>query len=113
MHRVITAAELPPSPWGTVTFEGANYGAEVSMFVMTTAPGNGPDLHVHPYSETWTIRRGRARFTADGEQFEVGPGDIVVAGAGVVHGFKSLGPDPLEIVCVHASPRIIQDWVER
>jgi Cupin domain len=38
-------------------------------------------LHKHPYCETWIVRSGRARMTADGQDIEPGPGDIVVVGS--------------------------------
>jgi hypothetical protein len=56
MHSMIRAGELPPTPGGTVTFEGEPYGSGVS-------------------------RRGHARMTADDKDFEAGPGDIVVVGS--------------------------------
>ena len=102
MHRVIRAGELRPSPGGTVTFEGGPHGSHVSFFLVDNQPGAGPDLHRHPYSETWIVRSGRARFTADGEELEAGPGDIVVVGAETPHKFKNVGDERLDIVCIHA-----------
>lgn len=112
MHKVIRSGELQPSPGGTVTFEGEAHGSGVSFFLVNNVPGAGPDLHRHPYSETWIVRSGQARFTADGEDVELGPGDIAVVGAGAPHKFKNVGGDRLEIVCIHASPRMIQEDLE-
>jgi mannose-6-phosphate isomerase-like protein (cupin superfamily) len=112
MHRVIRAGELRPSPGGTVTFEGDSHGSGVSFYLVDNRPGAGPDLHRHPYSETWIVRSGRVRFTADGEDVEAGPGDIVVVGAETPHKFKNVGTDRLEVVCIHASPRMIQEDLE-
>ncbi len=109
MHRVIRSGELRPSAGGTVTFEGEGYGSGVSFFLVNNRPGAGPDLHKHPYSETWIVRSGTARFTADGEDIEVGPGDIVVVGSETPHKFKNAGSERLDIVCIHASPRMIQE----
>lgn len=111
MHRVIRSGELVPSANGTVRFEGEGYGSGVSLFLMHSGPGEGPDLHFHPYTETWIVRAGTARFTVDGEEVDVGPGDILVAGADTIHGFKNSGNDRVDIICVHASPRIIQTWL--
>jgi mannose-6-phosphate isomerase-like protein (cupin superfamily) len=60
---------------------------------------------------TGTVRwEGEASgFRADGEDLEAGPGDIVVVGPETPHKFENLGPGRLDLVCVHASPRIIQD----
>lgn len=112
MHRVIRPEELPPSRGGTVTFEGEAHGSGVSFFLVNNQPGAGPDLHRHPYSETWIVRSGKARFTADGEELDAGPGDILVVGPETPHKFKNTGADRLEMVCIHASPRMIQEDLE-
>lgn len=112
MYTVIRAGELPPSPGGTITFQGEPYGSAVSFFLVNNVPGAGPVLHRHPYSETWIIRSGRARMTAGDAVLEAGPGDILVVSAGTPHKFKNIGTERLEIVCIHASPRIIQEDLE-
>jgi mannose-6-phosphate isomerase-like protein (cupin superfamily) len=112
MHTTIRAGELQPSPGGTITFEGEPFGSGVSFFHVNNQPGEGPDLHRHPYPETWILRSGKARFTADGEELEAGPGDIMVVGANTPHKFKNAGDERLEIICIHASPRIIQENLE-
>lgn len=112
MHGVIRAGELRPSPGGTITFEGEPHGSGVSFFLVHSEPGAGPGLHRHPYSETWIVRTGRARFTADGEELEAGPGDIVVVGPETPHKFTNAGSGRLDIVCIHASPRMIQEDLE-
>src|SRR5215510_4917484 len=109
MHRVIRSGELQPSPGGTVTFEGASFSSGVSFFLVYNEPGAGPDLHRHPYSETWIVRSGRALLTVDGHQFEAGPGDIAVVGANTPHMFKNVGKERLDIICIHASPKMIQE----
>jgi mannose-6-phosphate isomerase-like protein (cupin superfamily) len=112
MHRVLGAGEQQRSPRGTLTFEGEPYGSGVSFFLVNNQPGEGPDLHRHPYPETWIVRSGQARFTADGEDVEVGPGDIAVVTSETPHKFKNIGSDRLDIICIHASPRIIQEELE-
>ena len=112
MHSVIRSDEQQRSPGGTVTFEGEPYGSAVSFFLVNNAPGEGPDLHRHPYSETWIVRSGKARITAGGENIEVGPGDIIAVTPETPHKFKNIGTDRLDIICVHASPRIIQEELE-
>ena len=112
MHKVIRAGELQPSPGGTITFEGDPHASGVSFFLVNSEAGAGPDLHRHPYSETWIVRGGRALFTADGEELEAGPGDIIVVSTDTPHKFKSLGPERLDIICIHASPKMIQENLE-
>jgi mannose-6-phosphate isomerase-like protein (cupin superfamily) len=112
VYNVIRAGEIQRSPGGTLTFEGESYGSGVSFFLVHNEPGAGPDLHRHPYPETWVVRSGQARFTADGEELEAGPGDILVVGPETPHKFKNVGSERLDIVCIHASSRIIQEELE-
>jgi mannose-6-phosphate isomerase-like protein (cupin superfamily) len=112
MYSLIRREEQQRSPRGTVTFEGEPYGSDVSMFLVNNEPGEGPDLHRHPYSETWIVRSGKARMTADGQDIDAGPGDIVVVGPQTPHKFKNVGTERLDIICIHASPRMIQESLE-
>jgi mannose-6-phosphate isomerase-like protein (cupin superfamily) len=95
-----------------VRFEGQDHGSGISLFLINNEPGAGPDLHKHPYSETWIVRSGTARFTADGEDVEAGPGDILVVGSETPHKFKNIGTGRLDLICIHASPKMIQVALE-
>ena len=112
MYRVIRSGEIQPSRGGTVKFEGDSYGSGVSFFLVNNLPGMGPDLHRHPYSETWIVRTGKARFSADGQDIEASPGDILVVGPETPHKFKNIGTDRLDIICIHSSPQMIQVELE-
>lgn len=112
MHTLIRSGEIPRSPGGTLTFQGEPYGSEVSFFLVNNVPGAGPVLHRHPYSETWIIRSGLARLTAGDTVVDAGPGDIMVVSAGTPHKFKNIGTERLDIICIHASPRMIQEDLE-
>ena len=112
MYQVLRADEQQRSPGGTLTFEGEAHGSGVSFFLVNNQPGEGPDLHRHPYSETWIVRGGRGRFTANGEDIEAGPGDILVVGPQTPHKFKNVGTERLDVICIHASPRLIQEALE-
>jgi mannose-6-phosphate isomerase-like protein (cupin superfamily) len=108
MTRLIHAVDLELRPGGTARFEGEPYGSGASFFLVKNKPGDGAALHIHPYPETWVVRAGRVRFTVGGEPLEAQAGDIVVAPADTPHRFVSLGPELLEMVCIHPSPRILQ-----
>ena len=112
MHAVIRSGEIEPRPGGTVQFEGEAHGSEVSFFLVNNEPGAGPNLHKHPYSETWIVRSGQARFTAGDAEVEAGPGDIVVVTSETPHKFKNIGTGRLEVVCIHAASRMVQDDLE-
>jgi len=93
----------------TARFEGEGYGSGVSFFLVDNEPGQGPGLHRHPYSETWVVRSGEAMITADGQEVRAVAGDILVVGAETPHRFRNVGEGRLEIVCIHASPKMIQE----
>jgi mannose-6-phosphate isomerase-like protein (cupin superfamily) len=112
VYRVIRSGDLPASPGGTITFEGEGYGSGVSFFHVHNQPGEGPDLHRHPYSETWVVQSGTARFTADGDELEAGPGDVIVVTPDTPHKFKNSGTERLDILCIHDSPVMVQENLE-
>jgi quercetin dioxygenase-like cupin family protein len=93
-------------------FEGAPYGSDVSFFVVDAAPGDGPALHRHPYSETFVVQSGRARFEVGGRPVEAVAGDVLVAAPGTAHAFRALGPERLQMVAIHAAPRMETTWLE-
>jgi mannose-6-phosphate isomerase-like protein (cupin superfamily) len=93
-------------------FEGAPYGSEVSFFVVHMRAGEGQALHAHPYSETFVVLEGRARFELGARSVEAAAGDVVVAPASTPHAFRAVGSDALEIVNIHAAPRLETTWLE-
>ncbi|BCH34005.1 cupin 2 domain-containing protein [Mesorhizobium sp. L-8-10] len=112
MYNLVRHTEPAPGASRTVRFDGDEHGSEVSFFLVDNEPGQGPALHVHPYTETWIVRAGEAEFMVGRDRMRAGPGDIVVGGAGVPHKFRNVGTGRLQLVCIHASARIIQEWVE-
>lgn len=108
MVNVIRAADLELRPGGTARFEGESHGSGASFFWVRNTTGQGAARHVHPYPETWVVLAGRARFTVGGQPVAAAAGDIVVAPAEVPHEFVCLGPERLEMVCIHPSARILQ-----
>ncbi|HVD11476.1 MAG TPA: cupin domain-containing protein [Gaiellaceae bacterium] len=111
MFHVIRQKDLPPSPNRTIEFQGEAHGAGISFLLVDNEPGQGPGLHLHPYAETWVVRAGRALVTADEVEIEAGPGDVVVVEPNTPHCFRNLGPERLEIVCIHAAGRMITEWL--
>ncbi|MBG6237455.1 mannose-6-phosphate isomerase-like protein (cupin superfamily) [Mycetocola sp. CAN_C7] len=109
MVTVVKAADLIVGSGRTSRFEGEAHGSGVSFFLVDNEPGQGPGLHRHPYTETWVVRAGSATIIADGESIRAEAGDIVTVPAGTAHAFTNTGTDRLELVCIHASPRMIQE----
>jgi mannose-6-phosphate isomerase-like protein (cupin superfamily) len=58
----------------------------VEMDARWTRSGRRTGPHLHPHAEErWEVIEGRAAFRIEGAEREAGPGDIVVAPAGVPH----------------------------
>ncbi len=92
--------------------KGADHGASISLILDRSRPGEGPRLHRHPYDETWVVYEGSLTFRLGEERHAVGPGDVVIAPAGVAHSFVNDGPGSSNMVCIHASPTMITEWLE-
>ncbi|WP_434994932.1 cupin domain-containing protein [Arthrobacter sp. Ld5] len=108
--RAIPAEELVLAGSRTRRFEGGSFGSAVSYFAVDSDPGHTVALHRHPYVETWVVVEGHVRFTVGTVALAAAEGDTVVAPTGVWHGFTNDGDGPLRMLCIHASPRIIQEW---
>ena len=89
-----------------------SYGATVSLILDDSEPGQGPRLHRHPYDETWVVQEGSLTFQLGDERFRVGAGDVVIAPPDVPHKFTNDGPGPLSLVCIHAHPTMVTEWLE-
>jgi quercetin dioxygenase-like cupin family protein len=112
MAQTIGNDELPNN--GAVyRFEGYLYGdVDVSFFLSDTAPGKGPDLHKHPYEEIFVVQEGELTFTVGEDTIEATGGQIVNVPAGAPHEFVNSGAGRAQHVDIHASRRMITDWLE-
>ena len=54
------------------------------------AAGDRGALHSHPHVQSTYVQSGRYRFTMDGRDFEVGPGDAFVIPSNAEHGCECL-----------------------
>ena len=59
------------------------------------AEGAEGALHSHPHVQSTFVQSGRYRFSIDGREFEVGPGDAFVIPSNAVHGCVCLEPGVL------------------
>jgi mannose-6-phosphate isomerase-like protein (cupin superfamily) len=96
----------------TQTIEGTDHGATISLILDRSSPGQGPRLHRHPYDEIWVVQEGNLTFYFGEHRQHAGPGDIVIVPPGVPHKFVNDGPGPSSLVCIHASPKVIGEWLE-
>jgi quercetin dioxygenase-like cupin family protein len=93
----------------TLRFEGASHGSGISFFLVTNDPGEGPGLHRHPYSETWTVLEGQATIRLGADTIVATAGDTAVVPPDQWHAFTNTGTSSLRIMCIHASPVFIQE----
>jgi mannose-6-phosphate isomerase-like protein (cupin superfamily) len=93
-------------------FEGKDHGATVSFFITSHQPGTGPDLHRHPYEETFIVQEGTGVFTAAGVETEVTAGHVLIVPATTPHKFLSTGDGPLRQVTIHPAPEMEQEDLE-
>jgi len=82
-------------------------------------PGAKIDLHDHTFEESYFIVSGQVRATADGETYELGPGDVVWTGVGCVHSFANIGTEPVRWIETQAPLppakevfRFEKDWTQ-
>lgn len=111
MHR--TRQEQLPFVGMSHQFVGADHGdVGASAYFVNAPPGRSPPRHRHPYDKIVFVQEGRGRWTVEGQDHEVGPGDILVIKAGEVHTFVNIGDGPLKQLDVHLGPRFIQENLE-
>src|SRR5215204_6691804 len=87
-------------------FDGHEYGASVSFFISRNRAGTGPDLHRHPYEETFIVLDEKVRFTLGEETLEATAGQIVVVPAGTTHKFVRTGAGRLRQISIHPTARM-------
>ena len=71
-----------------------------SLAEATVLPGSETLLHRHRSSEElYHVSRGTGLMTLGAERFEVRAGDTVCIAPGAPHRIRSIGPEPLVILC--------------
>lgn len=104
----VRAAEIPIGTGSSRRFEGRDHGAAVSYFYIDNQPGQGSGLHWHPYPETWVLLEGEATFQVGDERIGAVAGDTVTGPAFAPHRYTNTGPGTMRLICIHASPVMIQ-----
>jgi quercetin dioxygenase-like cupin family protein len=108
----VNAQDLPGNNVSR-TFQGGSHGpSSVSFFLVHNEPGQGPELHHHPYDETFVILEGHVEVRVGDETVDGGPGDIVIGPPGVPHAFTNLGPGRARLVCIHAAPAMRTEFLD-
>jgi quercetin dioxygenase-like cupin family protein len=111
MSNHIPHGTLPGSESADI-FHGHQHGdVPISMFLVHNRPGEGPELHRHPYPEIFVVNSGQARFELDGAALTATAGDVVIAPAGAPHRFTNTGAGELSMTCVHTAGEMASDWL--
>jgi quercetin dioxygenase-like cupin family protein len=70
------------------------FGADlVTMFTVDYELGGAAQAHDHPFEEAYFFLEGQCEGEIEGRTYHLGPGDIVFAGVGAVHGFYNVGTE--------------------
>ena len=123
-----------PRPGGQSQMEGFNpitgvaikmfvdrsFGAiHQSLFLIQYLPGAKIDPHDHTFEESYLIVSGRVRATADGQIYNLGPGDVIWTGVGCIHSFENTGSEPVRWIETQAPLppakevfRFERDWAQ-
>jgi mannose-6-phosphate isomerase-like protein (cupin superfamily) len=79
----------------TVKISSRDTNRAFAVFEGTTAPLQGPPLHLHrEQDEWWYILDGEFRFVVDGQEIHARTGDTVFAPRGSRHTFQNVGITP-------------------
>jgi quercetin dioxygenase-like cupin family protein len=86
--------------------------SSVALWRNWAKPGEQVRRHSHDVEEAILVVKGRMFATLGDERFELETGDVLVAPAGLVHGFANPGPDDLEIVAAFPSASPETFWAD-
>ena len=77
-------------------FVDRSFGAiHQSLFLIQYMPGAKIDPHDHTFEESYLIVRGSVRAIADGQVYDLKPGDVIWTGVGCIHSFANTGNEPV------------------
>ena len=96
--------ELGAGAQVTVIVPAEQTAGQCSAIIGVADPGlAGPPPHRHHrFSELYIMLEGRLELARGSELLELGPADVAVVPAGVVHAFRSCGQAPARWVNVYA-----------
>jgi quercetin dioxygenase-like cupin family protein len=107
--KILTHSDQPREEWraGVATrmhVSARNGATQLCIFEQWVAPGAGAPTHQHPVEEVLTVLAGQAEVWINKEHLELSAGQSLVVPAGRDHGFRNVGPAPLHVHAVLASP---------
>jgi mannose-6-phosphate isomerase-like protein (cupin superfamily) len=90
--RAISAARVLERARGSLRF--------VDLAVLEPGADIGLHTHADDDEELYIVVSGTGVMTLDGEEFEVGPGHVVLNRPGGTHALRNTGEEPLRLVVV-------------
>ena len=101
-------------------FVDRSFGAiHQSLFLIQYMPGAKIDPHDHTFEESYFIFSGQVRATADGDRYDLSPGNVIWTGVGCIHSFANVGEDPVRWIETQAPLppvkeifRFERDWTQ-
>jgi Cupin domain len=93
------------------TIRGEDHGASISRSSTKANPARVPGYTATPTTRPGWFRKATSAFKS-GMRLKAGPGDVAIIPPGVPHTFVNDGPGRSRIVCIHASPTIVGEWLE-
>lgn len=108
--KIFDIKDMKPPAAEAAIFQGFQYGASVSFFVVEFSSGKGPNRHRHPYEETFIILHGDIEFIVDSKPQTLGSGQIAIVPASTWHEFKNRSDQPSLMVNIHPVPQMITEW---
>jgi quercetin dioxygenase-like cupin family protein len=96
---------------GTARMTGEAHGLGLSLITVDGKPGDGPELHVHPYPETFVVVEGTVRFVVGDDEIVATGGMVVIGPAHVPHRFTIEGQGRARLVNIHSSPSFQTTWL--
>jgi quercetin dioxygenase-like cupin family protein len=84
------------------------WGERLMICRLTIAPFTVTPVHAHVHEQMTVVERGRARFTVDGSERVVGPGDVLHFPSGCEHGATMLDE---EVVLIDIFSPVREDFL--
>jgi quercetin dioxygenase-like cupin family protein len=111
-HEKVEWEEWRPGVRSRAWATASSGARQVRIAEQILEPGNEAPLHWHYFEENITILKGTGRFIVDGDTVELGPGNTVIVPSMAVHGFQSIGDEPLHIIASMGWPINEMNYVE-
>ena len=99
-------------PWGSFTVIDRGEGYQVKRIEVRSGKRLSYQRHAQR-AEHWTVVRGRALFTLDGEERTVSLGESVDIPVGAAHRVENPGDETLVFIEVQRGPYLGEDDIER